>query len=402
MKITSVDCILIVGDNPSRGRNTWHPIIVRVNTDEGISGYGEAGVAYGRGYRAAFGMVQDFAEVVLGEDPRNIEMLWEKIYRKTFWGLGGGTIVSAGMSAIDIALWDIKGKALGLPVYQLMGGKSNGKLRTYASQIQFGWGAEESVSGKPLMISPADYAMATKKAMSEGYTAVKVDPIALSDLEPDGRGPWKTTGVLEHKVLNLAIERVAAIREAGGPALDIIIELHSYTDTISAVQLGRELEQFRIFYYEEAAHPLNPTNMLEIHRALSMPIASGERIYGRTGFRPFLEDRSLQVVQPDLCLSGGLTETKKVCDMANTYDCAVQIHVCGSPISKAAALHIETVIPNFLIHEHHRWAQHPALVNSCVHDYQPVDGYYQVPELPGIGQELTADTLEKATIITIK
>ncbi len=402
MKIVSVDCFLLNEGNPTRGRNTWNPIIVRVNTDEGISGYGEAGVAYGKGHRAAFGMVQDFAQVILGEDPLNIEMLWEKIYRKTFWGLGGGTIVSAGTSAIDIALWDIKGKALNLPVYQLLGGKTNGKLRTYASQIQFGWGEQEALEGKHPMITPDDYAMATKKAIEEGYTAVKVDPIALSNLEPDGNGPWKTTGVLEYKVLSLAVDRVAAIRQAGGPDLDIIIELHSYTDTVSAIQLGRELEKYRIFYYEEPSHPLNSTNMLEVHRSLNMPIASGERIYGRTGFRPFLEDRSLQVVQPDICLCGGFTETKKVCDMANAYDCAVQIHVCGSPISKAAALHIETVIPNFLIHEHHRWAQHPAIRETCIYDYQPQKGYYEVPELPGIGQELKPEVIKRATVVTIK
>jgi L-alanine-DL-glutamate epimerase-like enolase superfamily enzyme len=402
VKITSVDCILVQGGDPCRGRNTWNPIIIRINTDEGISGYGEAGVAYGKGHRAAFGMIQDFATVIVGEDPRNIEKIWDKIYRKTFWGLGGGTIVSAGMSAIDIALWDIKGKALGVPVYQLLGGQTNKKLRVYASQIQFGWGDKEEPGEKLLMITPEDYANATRKAMSEGYTAVKVDPIALSDREPDGGGPWKTTGVLENHVLETAVNRIAAIREAGGPDLDIIIELHSYTDAVSAVQLGRELEKYRIFYYEEPCSPLNPGNMLEVHRALNIPIASGERIYGRTGFREFLEQHSLQIVQPDICLCGGLSEAKKISDMASTYDCAVQIHVCGSPIAKAAALHIETALPNFLIHEHHRWAQHTSLRETCVHDYQPVNGFYEAPDLPGIGQELKPETLEKAQIITIK
>ncbi len=402
MKITSVDCIRIQGGDPCQGRNTWNPIVIRINTDEGISGYGEAGVAYGKGHRAAFGMIQDFATVILGEDPRNIEKIWDKIYRKTFWGLGGGTIISAGMSAIDIALWDIKGKALGVPVYQLLGGQTNRKLRAYASQIQFGWGTPDVPGEKSLMITPEDYANAAKKAIAEGYTAVKVDPLALSDREPDGRGPWKTTGLLDNHTLETAVDRVAAIREAGGPDLDIIIELHSYTDVLSSIQLGRRLEQYNIFYYEEPCSPLNPGNMLEVHRSLNIPIASGERIYGRTGFREFLEQHSLQVVQPDICLCGGLSEAKKISDMASAYDCAVQIHVCGSPISKAAALHIETAIPNFLIHEHHRWALHPALRETCVYDYQPVDGFYEAPDLPGIGQELNQETLERAEIITIR
>ena len=149
----------------------------------------------------------------------NIEKIWEKIYRTTFWGLGGGTIISAGMSAIDIALWDIKGKALGVPVYQLLGGKTNEKLRVYASQIQFGWGPDRVIPERALMIYPEDYAAATKKAMSEGYTCVKVDPLALSNREPDGKGPWKTRGVLSNLEISTAYNRVAAIREAGGPDL---------------------------------------------------------------------------------------------------------------------------------------------------------------------------------------
>ena len=359
-------------------------------------------MAYGRGFRAGFGMIQDFAEMILGEDPMNLEKIWDKLYRKTFWGLGGGTVVSAGMSAVDIALWDIKGKALGVPIYQLLGGKTNEKLRVYASQVQFGWGTGEVVPGKKLMITPEDYAAVTKAAMKEGYTAVKVDPLALSNREPDGRGPWKTTGILSEEAVELAYNRVAAMREVGGKDLDIIIELHSYTDTISSVQLGQRLENLRIYYLEEPCSPLNPVNMLEVHRQVNIPIASGERIYQRTGFQPFLEARSLQVVQPDVCLCGGISEAKKICDMANTYDCAAQIHVCGSPISKAAALQIEAAIPNFIIHEHHKWALDPACRATCKYDYQPVDGYYQVPELPGLGQELTEETIRTAQTVTIK
>lgn len=402
MKITSVDCMLVDSGNPCNGRNTWNPIVIRINTDEGIYGYGEAGMAYGKGYRAAFGMVQDFAEVIIGEDPTNIEKIWDKIYRKTFWGLGGGTVVSAGMSAIDIALWDIKGKILNTPIYKLLGGKTNEKLRVYASQIQFGWTNEDVVPGKKLMIKPKDYAEATKAAMKEGYTAVKVDPLCMSYREPDGRGPWKTTGILSEEAVELAYDRVAAIREVGGKNLDIIIELHSYTDTISSVQLAQRLENLRIFYLEEPCSPLNPRNMLEVHRQVKMPIASGERIYQRTGFLPFLQERSLQIVQPDVCLCGGISEAKKICDMANAFDCAAQIHVCGIPISKAAALHIETAISNFIIHEHHKWALAPEGRAICKYDYQPVNGYYTVPELPGLGQELTEEAYQNAKKITIK
>ena len=397
MKIVSVDVMQVPSGNAGASRGDWRPVIVRINTDEGISGFGEVGLAYGKGWRAGFGMVQDFAEIIIGENPMNIEKIWETIFRKTFWGMGGGTIVNAGISGIDIALWDIKGKALGLPVWQLLGGKTNDNLRTYASQLQYNWGTNLE---KEFLITPEEYAEVTRAAMAEGYDAIKVDPVILSD-QPDGKGHWKITGPLEHKVIKIVYDRVAAMREAGGDALDIIIENHSNTDTTAAIQIGQALEELRIFYYEEPCHPLNPKSMLEVHRNVKIPIASGERMYTRFGYREFFEDRSLQVIQPDICLCGGITEAKKICDMGHVYDCAVQIHVCGSPISKAAALQLEAVIPNFLIHEHHQRALNPESRATCLYDYQPLNGRYKVPDRPGIGQELTSEAIAKSDIVTV-
>ena len=247
MKIVSVDVMQVPSGNAGASRGDWSPVIVRINTDEGISGFGEVGLAYGKGWRAGLGMVQDFAEVIIGEDPMNIEHIWETIFRKTFWGMGGGTVVYAGMSGIDIALWDIKGKALNQPVWQLLGGKTNDNLRVYASQLQFNWGTKLD---KQKLITPEEYAEVTRVAMAEGYDAIKVDPIIFSN-QPDGKGPWKITGPLEHKVIKTVYDRVAAMREAGGDDLDIIIENHSNTDTTSAIQMGKALEDLRIFYFEE-------------------------------------------------------------------------------------------------------------------------------------------------------
>ena len=278
-----------------------------------------------------------------------------------------------------------------------MGGKTNDNLRTYASQLQFNWGSNLS---KQRLIEPEEYAEVTRVAMAEGYDSIKVDPLIFSN-QPDGKGPWKITGPLEHKVIKTVYDRIAAMRKAGGDDLDIIIENHSNTDTISAIQIGRALEDLRIFYYEEPCHPLNVESMVEIKNKVNIPIASGERIYTRYGYRPFLEKRALHVIQPDICLCGGLTEAKKICDMAHTYDCAVQIHVCGSPISKAAALQIEAVIPNFIIHEHHQRALNPESRETCLYDYQPVNGRYAVPDKPGIGQELTPETIKKCNTVTV-
>ena len=223
MKITSIDVMQLPSGNAGASRGSWSPVICRINTDEGISGFGEAGLAYGKGWRAGFGMIQDFAEAIIGMDPMKNELIWETIFRKTFWGMGGGTIVNAGISALDIALWDIKGKALGVPVYQLLGGKTNESLRTYASQLQFNWGAKID---KQTLVTPEEYAQVTRDAMAEGYNAIKVDPIIFSD-RADGKGPWKITGPLEKRVIKTVYDRVAAMRKAGGDDLDIIIEMHS-------------------------------------------------------------------------------------------------------------------------------------------------------------------------------
>ena len=394
MKITSVDVMQIKSGNSGVSRGAWSPVVIRINTDEGISGFGEVGLAYGKGWRGGFGMVCDFAEVIIGDDALCSDKIWNKLFRSTFWGMGGGTVVSAAMSAIDIALMDIKGKALGVPVYELLGGKQNDDLRVYASQLQYGWGDAYPVSK---LTEAKQYAEVTKAVIAEGYDALKVDPIAV----PKPGVEWNRRGPLTNDVLNEVVNRVAAMREAGGDGMDIIIELHSNTDTSSAIQLAKALEHLRIFYMEEPVHPLNAEMMSEIASSTSIPIASGERIYTRFGYRQFFENHSIKVIQPDICTCGGISEAKKICEMAQVYDANVQVHVCGSPISKAAALQVEAAIPNFLIHEHHQRALGKESRESCIHDYQPVNGRYSVTDLPGIGQEPTEEAMENAIVQTI-
>lgn len=396
MKITSID---VYDFAKCLYYEDCAPICIRINTDAGICGFGEVGLAYGNAHYAGVGIIKDFGKLIIGMDPLNSEAIREKLFRTTFWGMGGGTVINAGMSAIDIALWDIKGKYFNVPVYQMLGGKTNVSLRAYASQIQFDWDLEDKN-----MTSPDEYAQAAKKAMAQGYTAVKVDPVGVgasgnwqrTNQEQD----WRLRGQLPNKVLELVRARVKAIRECSD-ALDIIIELHSFTDTSTAIQLANYIEDLNIMYYEEPVHPLNPVSMREIRDKINIPIASGERIYTRLGYRPFFENRSLSVIQPDVCLCGGISETKKICDMADTYDIKVQVHVCGGPISTAAALQVETVIPNFLIHEEHSYAIKQGLRETCVYDYMPENGYLKVPELPGIGQEITPETMEKTFVYTV-
>lgn len=275
-----------------------------------------------------------------------------------------------------------------------MGGKTNSKLRAYASQLQFDWGKVSHSLAKP-----EEYAEAMKKAMADGFDCVKVDPVGF-----DENGVWmgrSSRGILQRDQLKLAVDRVAAMREAG-PDVDIIIELHALTDATTSVQLGRELQKLNCFYYEEPTQPLNPNLFREINSKIEIPVATGERVYTRWGYRQFFEDHSIGIIQPDLCNTGGLTEGKKICDMAHVYDIGVQVHCCGGPISAAAALQLEAVIPNFVIHEHHVGAIQPICTQTCLYDYEPVNGRFKVPELPGIGQELTKEEMEKCRKVTVE
>jgi L-alanine-DL-glutamate epimerase-like enolase superfamily enzyme len=178
------------------------------------------------------------------------------------------------------------------------------------------------------------------------------------------------------------------------------MECHSFTDVQSAIQIGKRVEKYNIFCYEEPITP-SPKLTKQVADAVSIPIASGERIYTRWGYAPYFENGSLALIQPDLGTSGGITEGKKICDMAYAYDVSVQAHVCASPLSVAAALQLEAAIPNFCIHEHHVVNRASDNRELCVHDYQPVDGYMTIPELPGIGNELSEYALKTAEKVTV-
>ena len=396
MKITSVECYL------------GNFITVKVNTDKGIYGWGEAGLAYGNCWEAAFGQCQDFAKLVIGMDPFNTEEIWEHLHRHTFWGMGGGVVVTSAMAAIDTACWDIKGKALGVPVYKLLGGKTNKKLRAYASQLQFGWRTIiEKNDSLTVLYDPKDYYDVVKDAMSEGYDAVKIDPVFAPTekavlVSLFGTQGTHHRGCLRQHDLQRSVERIAAAREAGGPDLDIIVEIHSLLDANTAADLGEALKPYRIMYYEEPTMPCNPSVFKHIKERSGLPLATGERSYTRWGFRQFFEERTLDVIQPDLCNTGGITETKKICDMAQVYDMGVQIHVCGGPIATAAALQVEAAIPNFTIHEEHNANLCTKFTKGGKYFYEPKNGYYDVPELPGIGQEMSEEELAKSRKVVIE
>ena len=377
-------------------RPAWTPVFIRLHTDEGITGVGEAGLAYDLGHSAAANMTKEFAEsIILGEDPFQTEQLWNRMLRESFWGLGGGPVVYSAMSAIDTALWDIKAKALGVPVYQLLGGKSNKKLRTYASQLQFDWDIYE----RKTLFKPDDYAKATEKAVSEGYDSVKVDPMMF---DHKGDTIYDCTIPFRRNHLQLIRERLQAIRDVLGENGDIIFECHSLPSVNSALQLGEIAEEFNCMYFEEPVNYLNSKLHNRLRDKLNIPIAAGERLYLRHGIREYIESQTIDVLQPDIGLCGGLTEAKKICDYADMYDVKIQAHVCGGPVATAASLHLETAIPNFLIHEHHTYALKDFNRELCIQDPQPKNGFFEVSEEPGLGIELNDEIMKNSTCVTIK
>jgi galactonate dehydratase len=376
-------------------RTVWNPVFVRIHTDEGISGVGEAGLAYDLGHSAAAHMIKEIAEAMLiGWDPFRTEALWTRMLRESFWGLGGGPVIYAAMSAIDTALWDIRGKALGVPVYQLLGGKTNAKLRTYASQLQFDWDKEVT-----RLNNPVDYGKAAEKAIAQGYDAVKVDPIVY---DKDGVSHFDRTKLFTQPELRLFKARLQAIRDAVGDDVDIIFECHSLAGAASAIQLGEMIEDIGCLFYEEPVNYLNSKVHDKVARRVNVPIAGGERLYNRWGIRPYMEDQSIDVLQPDIGLCGGFTETKKVCDYADVYDVRIQAHVCGGPVATAASLHLETAIPNFLIHEHHTYAIKDWNRELCLQDPQPVNGFFEVTEVPGIGIDLNDEVVYRSPHMEVK
>lgn len=372
----------------------WGPLLCRVYTDEGIYGDGEAALNFGGASNAAFGIMQDLAPLLIGMDPLENEVIWNKLYRTCFWGRNGGPIVFAGISAFDIALWDIKGKAFGCPVYELLGGKQRDTLRAYASQIQNGWGEAKSTPAR----TPEDYAMFSKRAVEQGYDAIKTDFLLFKE-DAGKYGDNEQCCLLTPKFMDVIESRIAATREAVGPNVDLILENHSYTDVQGAIQMGNMAKKYGVYYFEEPVTP-HAELLAKVHEETGIPVASGERIFSRWQYHKCFEANGLQVAQPDLGTSGGITEVKKICDLAFIYESSVQIHICGSPIGISASLQLEAAIPNFLIHEHNAGALAPTVQEIGTVDVSPKNGKFIVPDLPGIGNEISQSAFRNSEIVS--
>ncbi len=322
LKIAKVDPFLLTG---VRGYGPW--LFARVETEEGLVGWGE-GTNF-PGVQPIGTAIRNLSSVVVGESAWNIEMLWNRMYRFLYYnGMGG--VVLAAISAIDTALYDIVGKQLGIPVYKLLGGQVQEQLKVYVN----GW-----TSGGPQ--TPETLAQRTKELVAKGFTGCKFDPFSRSPFNRE----------VSRQDLRDAVAQVRAVREAGGPDYEIAIDVHGRWNTKSTLEIIRALEPFRLFFYEEAVPPENVDAMAEVQRAVDVPLATGERVFGRHGFRGLLERQAVRIVQPDIARTGGITEFKKISAMADTYYVSVAPHNPNGPICTIASIHACFSIPNFLVLE---------------------------------------------------
>lgn len=392
MKITKVETLEIdlSGQN---GIALWRPIFARIHTDEGITGLGEAALAFGTASEAVAPMIRKLAErFLLGNDPNDTETLWEQMLRQSFWAQGGGPVIFGAMSALDAALWDIKGKAAGVPVHRLLGAKTPAPLRCYASQLHFGWETEHRMHD-----DPADYRETAQIVREKGYDCVKLCPIYVAP----GGGRARHRSLLTPQDRKLAEERMTAVREGIGSDIDIIIELNGLTSTASALQIADMFSDFGILFIEEPTHYNSPEAHLKVASRSPIPVATGERLYTRWGFLPYLQAGAIDMIQPDIGLVGGISEGMKIAHLAHAYDVGVQAHVCGSPLSTAIALQFEAAIPNFEIHEHHTFSLKSCNRDLFEEDLQPVNGRLAVPTTPGFGITLRKDAEARMAIAAV-
>jgi galactonate dehydratase len=364
-----------------------YPVLVEVVSDAGITGVGEAAVAYGAGATAAAGMVKDLAEsFLMGKDPFRIAELWSEMYDLSFWAKGGGgPIVSAGMSAIETALWDLKGKALGVPVYEMLGGKYRDGVRVYAN----GWSFRAN--------TPDEFARAAERTVNDGYNALKLYPLSTP---LDAPTSTSKQGIFRHVSLrsidrefeDLAYNRVKAVREAVGPKVDVLVDMSASLTTDVAIRLGRRMEELNLFLFEEPVDPGDVDALKKVSEHVNIPIAVGERLYTRYGFRPVLERHAADILQPDIGNTGGIMEARQIAAMAEVYNMRVQPHVCASPVSTAAALQLDACIPNFAIQEiyPYRDAAHYQVVDHAP-ELEIKNSMMPIPDLPGLGVQLVAE-----------
>jgi galactonate dehydratase len=373
MKIVAVDIYLVT-------TGKLHPVVVEIETDEGVAGIGEAAIAYGVGGTAAAGMIKDLSErMIVGRDPARIEALWSEMYDHSFWAKGGGPIVFAAISAIEQALWDIKGKALGVAVHELLGGRMRDAVRVYAN----GWYGAAT--------TPAQLAEAAARPLGDGYRALKCYPLAV----PDQNGLRHVSArQVDREFANLAFAKIQALRSAVGPDVELMLDLSGGLTTAETIRLCRRFEELDIAWIEEPADPFDVGALKEISQRVDIPVAVGERLCTRHAFRKIFEPHAADIVQPDVGNTGGIMEVKKIAAMAEAYNMRVAPHNCGSSLCTAASLQVSACLANFMTLEIYPYfPERPGYVQLLEDppEARIKDGFLDVTTDPGLGVTLAKE-----------
>jgi galactonate dehydratase len=345
-------------------RTNW--VFVRVYTDDGVYGVGEATLEYKE--LAVVAALKELEPLLQRTDPRNIERFWHDAYRDSYWR--SGPVLSSALSAVEMALWDIKGKLLGVPVYELLGGKVRDHVPCYAN----GWFAPAK--------TPEEFAEKARLAVDKGYAALKWDPFGAA---------WLT---LSRRELTRALDCVAAVKDAVGDAADIIIEGHGRFDVPTALRVAQALAPFGPLWFEEPLPPEHLEGLAELKRRVAVPISAGERLSSRWQSRTLFEIGAADLVQPDVSHAGGIGELKRIADMAEVRHLAFCPHNPSGPVANAATLQLAACCPTFWLLETMS-TDVPWRKEICTESVRFENGGMSIPDAPGLGVDIVPEAIEK-------
>ncbi len=342
-------------------------IFIKINTDEGISGWGE--LVSGTKTETVVAGAKEMCSKLIGKNPLEIERIWQRLHRSFF---RGGPINGTVISGIEMALWDIKGKTLNLPVYELLGGAVRDKIKVYS------W-----IGGD----RPSDVVAMAQERWDKGFRAVKMN--ATSEMHY----------VDSLEKVNATVKRVASIREKFGNAMSIGIDFHGRVHKPMAKVLAKALEEYHPMFIEEPVLPENEEYFAQISNEVSTPIATGERLYTRWGFKNIFKEGAVDIVQPDISLCGGLLEERKIAAMAEAYDMAVAPHAPYGPVALAATFQVDACTPNVFIQEQSLGIHYNQgfdlldfVKNKEIFQYK--DSFVDIPKGPGLGIEMDEDKIK--------
>ena len=384
MKITKITPYLVsapapflaTGEDSNQAASNREYLFVEVNTDEGVTGWGEVTGTREQANRGVASLINHVSDLLEGDEPKNIEKIWHKVFRHfTYMGSRGAT--TSAISGIDIALWDIRGKVLGVPVYELLGGPVRDAVDIYCHPNNG--------------VTPEELAEDCKAIVATGQTSLKTDPwYPHHPEEADGY----LSGKLTDEATNLGVERIALAREAVGPDIEILIDNHARFDVPTAIRLAKALEPYDIFWFEEPVGVESNTALKQVRDATNVPICVGERIHTRWEFVPILEQGLADFIMPDITWTGGISELKKICTQAEAYYIPVSPHDASGPINVISGAQVMITVPNCYRVETSRADLSAYNVLMDVPLDIRGDKIYLDPDRPGIGIEMDKEYLQ--------